>query len=1757
MLDHDFKRGVDQRDLYIELDDYTYFHSPTNQQQQDNRFIGRQELRSKIRSLIVDSETKSGAYLVTGFRGMGKTSLINQVINDILQRKNTLPHRHRFVRLFIAFFLLSFLNLQKVIEDISELSTSNTILGLLIVSIPGIICFRSWKYLQRRDSESLHPNLSVCRSGNPEKVKLKRSLLLRVFLLKEEKETPSNQLDFLAQDFILLNIGNYGILLIWLIQEIFGKNLLKIEYYEKFWLHVLAFLTVTLLPTLIGLILPTKPIRLVLNDGALKKLFIRSGRRINKRIVSFFNYEHIIKININLGQDNIDDKQILKLIAQSISTEYKKLKSPFYSLRRLTWRISAFLLIYIIILTTYYYEPTYLIFNDLRSQLNLTEYFPSQSIFGQQRLTYQMDLDIQRTLEDEMEKSQNLKENAFTKKDSAKLEPETASIQRWYDEMISAEKGMNSEYIYFYIIDYYVWTIYTELTHSLFSRGDEKSSKQTNSDNIERTLLNSSLKLDRDVHFLPARLDYLFVLYFGIVWFLIMLIYRSGLFGINHRIILRSLNQLEQHMESEVSMSSQGGISFQFFNLLGGKNRNFPVLEQSGIESKLIKILEKVERIPGISVRPKFVFVFDELDKIEADNEETKDKNEKTERESQVSYFAHESSQKRQELIIKVLSNLKYFFNTAKAKFFFISGREMFDASLADISDRESSNSSLFHGVVYVNSFYKDDSDTRKSDITSMTENYVCQFLPCLPDEPIDEQYKLGSYNRYLKAIEIPIGERAKTIVALQNFINYLTYRASGSPKKITNIFEKYVLKIESEEIQKIQDRQSILIGRNVHCFYLRLRDQEQYIFSFSTYLFNPFLLAVSRHLTNFGDKLLVSTSFLLDHLYKYHRTGFDFKNLELTPEILAVNKAPELRSFIERLLTFLSRSHIRIILNGLFDYKFNSRIEKEIEYISKISEPESSAFNFTLDESKEIKRLYKRILNDYQSKPNIARNAGRVSAIDYVSMVLGDLYYADQEYEEALLYYRNASYQLGGDKISEYNLDTLTFYLRNELKSALTYEKSHDLNSALYIYEQLNLKIPKIIKSISTQSKIDTEVNSQIILLTKESIKDSHLPTTTNFASTRLVYQSLLGELHALEKDTLKGITHKELEQNYLLFHRIISETPVEQSYLLAAEYFDKLGDLLFYKNGGLFGDQSNQFMSVEDEENVQLLSNKLKGTNGKPIFDQVYPFSALRQYAASLDILNLLIIQDFRKIGEGNLSKISKNKLNARIKESFPLKSYGGTHFVIKESFAKQIHNLYTYYISPTDPTIRYMKKNEPGKAFPVFRKQVFISLGNSLSDTADCLLLISKLNESTNNNSSESAIKKLSIIEKVIQFDPSQLEDSSEITKPIFLNETELPIFTHAIWLIKLSSWFYMKATDMKEYALQMTKLLYLSRQIASSNTKEKFKQWKAGNEGKDWLKSAKDHIVAKILRMIYGSHEFTESIEIKKYLTIFKGEPLEQIEPFILNHISTSTDTREIVVLYEQLRLDFGHVELHPKRCIIQHFSGVNSKYNRILELHYRAKFNFYLLRDKLASDKLIKKAKENEEFKELIEHVLSSPLFPSLVNAHAPYEAASYLITDTIFCLNECIKNLEVFDLSYLYNHSWRATCYEHLAFWYQLFEAYTDTLHSQQMKDEAQKTLQNRIGFVETEYLSTFNLMERAALHYHAACETHSEGSAYKTITERMFYLDDHFNDNLLHFSCTMERMQFCSGYFKKKIKTIESKVVGESNSLYNVEAYW
>jgi hypothetical protein len=87
--------------IFLELPNYTYCHSANNEI--SSSFLGRETLLDKIKAIITSSHSGKGIYLITGNRGVGKSSFMDKVIEDA-----SLSSGHAVRRPFFALVLTIF-----------------------------------------------------------------------------------------------------------------------------------------------------------------------------------------------------------------------------------------------------------------------------------------------------------------------------------------------------------------------------------------------------------------------------------------------------------------------------------------------------------------------------------------------------------------------------------------------------------------------------------------------------------------------------------------------------------------------------------------------------------------------------------------------------------------------------------------------------------------------------------------------------------------------------------------------------------------------------------------------------------------------------------------------------------------------------------------------------------------------------------------------------------------------------------------------------------------------------------------------------------------------------------------------------------------------------------------------------------------------------------------------------------------------------------------------------------------------------------------------------------------------------------------------------------------------------------------------------------------------------------------------------------------------------------------------------------------
>lgn len=705
--------------------------------------------------------------------------------------------------------------------------------------------------------------------------------------------------------------------------------------------------------------------------------------------------------------------------------------------------------------------------------------------------------------------------------------------------------------------------------------------------------------------------------------------------------IKKDLSLLDERIHADIDEDNDpyGSLNTAVFGITLKKKRIRKYIRATTpeIEQELIRIINLVNE--SAFIHDRFIIVLDELDKMGGGDagSETPDTHDAPEFSYNTGGFpgTGSSSAKKRD-ILSLLGRLKFFVTTAQAKFVFISGHELFDAHLADVSDREFSISSTFSGIINVESFFTPDSAAVK-DVTRMTEIYVANLLMTdahkqsiiadKDENKLDENDDLR-LGRFHKAVEKHIEEKDdkdwikekkqqldRTVAFLRQFITYLTFVSNGAPKKMTTFFEKYVISYDEYIRRKFKGGNKL--GNETDAvtdsgyledipghapYYLCFGYYDQQKIGFIHYIAHPIFHSVINPYSEFGDKLLVSSSFLIAHIYKHHSNAFSWRNIEYLPELLDSHRTPELRNFITSMLGYLEQMHITRISYGLYQYKFPMRLVEEISIFTKKSEEVSAIFNFSLDELRAVKRYYSDLLAYYEAH----YPAGDIN-IANIHNYLGDLHLANEEYTEAIAQYRVTTdiLQQKIRKITDNNdpLKTsyMVRYIRTMLKLGLAYEKRNTVDSAYLVYNDLVVELinHRNIEEKSfplecsiSENASDTDQDwfglklqffnrdskgmmyygddfSVVYPVYRSIDAFSNVSKIAAFEELRLVYLPVLSKLFAVEKQHTGGITEKNVMIAEDEFRMLYLLTNHSDKYLLAADFFRKLGDILYYKNG------------------------------------------------------------------------------------------------------------------------------------------------------------------------------------------------------------------------------------------------------------------------------------------------------------------------------------------------------------------------------------------------------------------------------------------------------------------------------------------------------------------------------------------------------------------------------------------------------------
>ena len=536
-------------------------------------------------------------------------------------------------------------------------------------------------------------------------------------------------------------------------------------------------------------------------------------------------------------------------------------------------------------------------------------------------------------------------------------------------------------------------------------------------------------------------------------------------------IVRNDLIRLNERIDASIKQQISGKIREWGFL----REKQYQLASVREIEHELISIFEKINQIGGTPLffpKIRFIFVLDELDKADVKELKTDDKNDEEQERlippstSNDSLGSTYSPRKRKNNLIRTLAGMKYFLSTVKAKFIFVAGQELYDAYLADLSDRQFSLSSIFNEVISVDSFLK--SYSSNTSILTMTERLLCKQLMTVEQrskdghiypayETLQHYYTIlsTSKNNSKKHPHWKL-ELEQRILFLYHFLYYLIHTSNGSPKKMILNLETYIKPLSNIDDKYIDEDDKA-------DFYLNFGDTYNFKINFVHYLAFPTIQGLVNQSQLYTDKLLVSSSFLVNHIYKYHNTGFSWRNLEYIPELLDINKIPGLRDFIGTMINFMRQVHLESIFCGLYLFKFPMHLAEEISIASSRSDELSALFNFSRDDSLAIKEHYLSLIRYYSNKTNTGCE-GEATLLPSIHHILGDIYLAEEEYTLAISEYQTALQLLKkqmdsdstNDKTDPHLASYMLFYVRNMLKLGVAYEKRKTYNSAYVTYTEL-----------------------------------------------------------------------------------------------------------------------------------------------------------------------------------------------------------------------------------------------------------------------------------------------------------------------------------------------------------------------------------------------------------------------------------------------------------------------------------------------------------------------------------------------------------------------------------------------------------------------------------------------------------------------------------------------------------------------------
>ena len=102
-------------------------------------------------------------------------------------------------------------------------------------------------------------------------------------------------------------------------------------------------------------------------------------KRSGEAIRVFSNFSHRLYVKVNLGQDDLRDVEILRLIASNVYSRYRDFQRR--SLGSNVWRVLRATLLFLVVGALYFIDPVFKLNQGFKRDTRIYNYLPSQASF--------------------------------------------------------------------------------------------------------------------------------------------------------------------------------------------------------------------------------------------------------------------------------------------------------------------------------------------------------------------------------------------------------------------------------------------------------------------------------------------------------------------------------------------------------------------------------------------------------------------------------------------------------------------------------------------------------------------------------------------------------------------------------------------------------------------------------------------------------------------------------------------------------------------------------------------------------------------------------------------------------------------------------------------------------------------------------------------------------------------------------------------------------------------------------------------------------------------------------------------------------------------------------------------------------------------------------------------------------------------------------------------------------------------------------